>query len=624
MNIKQLSNHKEKIQRWFVFLILSITFLLSIKQMIPFESVDETMIANWLWKFHQNPFPVIQYPPLMLYVHFLLSLVYKTVLVFLGFLNNHSDFFSDGYGFWFTIEAGRVVSAIFGTMMVYLTYRIGRRFFNYQVGLVALLLLAFNDLVILHSHIFKTDIPAAFFLTLTLYFLLKFSDSHRLKDLFVTSFIFGLAVGTKYNVISFGFAIALSIFFVWKEKRDISLTRFLLMVPIGSLAGFLTAAPNWLIHPMGNFKLFLKAYNLDSGTVYNFGLGGKSTALQILWKLILGLIQHFGLIWIIIFFLSLITVWWSREKKEILILTHILIYILVFIQTGFYADRFGLPLYSAVAIIAGKLVIIDAPKLFKRKPSIWKYVMILFWIGIGFYALFNVQYNIKAFNQLKSGSKKNWVKQYRIAHNITNDKFQVARQHQTPKMDRDVWVQQNFRFFASTYKQRTSVRFLQALDHIYKKIKPEDYYKKKGYLQLNRFAPFYQVKKTKFQTWDYDMLLFYKISPQLKKWKSKKNVMPLPRCYTAEYGTSYLPLQDYEKNSRYFIMPSKFANHWICSRIKLSPLSFFVISEQGVHNLTISVNNRVRKIKYLPPNTLKEITFPEIPPRGSTWIIPIL
>ncbi|MCK4888598.1 MAG: hypothetical protein KAS97_01625, partial [Candidatus Aminicenantes bacterium] len=117
---------RDSLNRTLIFLIIFLSFLLAIYKSIPFESVDEHMIAKWIWGFHGNPFPVNQYPPLFLYLHFLLSLLYKSVFLLLGIVKTGYEFLYTGIGYKFMIEAGRYISAIFGMLMLYYIYRSGK------------------------------------------------------------------------------------------------------------------------------------------------------------------------------------------------------------------------------------------------------------------------------------------------------------------------------------------------------------------------------------------------------------------------------------------------------------------------------------------------------------------
>ena len=93
----------------------------------------------------------------------------------------------------------RLIVAAFGVGTVYLTFLVGRQVSRSMAGgLVASLVIAVLLPMVSSSQVVKADVPAAFFITLAVYFFLQTRDDRRLFPLLAASAFAGVAMGTKY------------------------------------------------------------------------------------------------------------------------------------------------------------------------------------------------------------------------------------------------------------------------------------------------------------------------------------------------------------------------------------------------------------------------------------------
>ncbi len=143
-------------------------------------------------------------------------------------------------------QAGRLLTALIGTATVAVVYGIGRRLFNQRVGLWAAFILAATALHIEHSHYITTDVPAAFFVALCLYFAARALEAHTLRYLTLSALMAGFAAGAKYNaglvVVTTGVA-----FLATRRDWDELVDPALILVPLAALAGFLISTPYALL-----------------------------------------------------------------------------------------------------------------------------------------------------------------------------------------------------------------------------------------------------------------------------------------------------------------------------------------------------------------------------------------
>ncbi|MCK4836949.1 MAG: glycosyltransferase family 39 protein [Candidatus Aminicenantes bacterium] len=604
-----------KFKPFLLILILISAFLLYIKEFLPFESVDETMIAGFVWGLHDSPFPVNLYPPFFLYIHFLLSLLYKSILIFLGVIHGSSKFMST-IGLSFTVEAGRVLNALLATALVYLVYRMGRKFYNKSVAFFAALLMAFNHLIILHAHIFKSDILVSLLITLSLYLLFKYLNSLNMKFIYFSAYLFGLSVAAKYNVYIFAPVILLALFLTRKEIGNLKMIRVVIALPMVMAAGFFTGAPNWLIHPLGNIRLFLEKYGFGSQSVFEpYRLYSPP---QIYIKFILNWISDFGWIFVLFFLIAIPISFLSKAKKEILLVTFILIYVILFGFMGFYGDRFCLPLYSSISILIGKTIFVDFKTLCRRRKKTWAILATMIWIGTSLFILFNIKSNLTTFNLIKTKSKDNWAKDYRSQHNLHPDRFNIAFQHLTPRIKGGIKLNASYQLRWFKRHQHKRPHFIQAVHKKYSEF-IKTYSKEESNLTIDfsRFKPFYLIQKPKVQPWDNDFLFLYRVPKNLSAIQKTHSILKIamPRSFTMNPHTSYFPLQLYEKHPGFGKTINGEYQHYLYSKQKVTKINIYVFNPHKRFDLSIRINHLNRRLKRKNTRAVEHLKIKNIKPK---------
>ncbi len=160
-------------------------------------SVDEPEIAeralNMMRSGSLSPHPFYDYPTLYMYV----QLAVYIARFLIGALN----------GAWNAVDAidvgafytwGRGVTALFGTATVFLVFQAGMRW-GARHALLAAGLLAVMPLHVQSSHYILADVPATFFITLTLVLSLAAHERGTVAAFAWAGAAAGLAAATKYN-----------------------------------------------------------------------------------------------------------------------------------------------------------------------------------------------------------------------------------------------------------------------------------------------------------------------------------------------------------------------------------------------------------------------------------------
>jgi 4-amino-4-deoxy-L-arabinose transferase-like glycosyltransferase len=157
---------------------------------------------------------------------------------------------------------GRAVTALFGTATVWLLYRVGL-YWDRRTALLAAVMLAVMPLHVRESHYTLTDVPATFFVTLTLLLSLRAHERARLWAFACAGAAAGLAGATKYNA---GLAIVVPfIAAAMTPAMRGSRAAALVWVVLGTMIAFLVAAPYTLLdlpHFLNGFAYLASEYRL--------------------------------------------------------------------------------------------------------------------------------------------------------------------------------------------------------------------------------------------------------------------------------------------------------------------------------------------------------------------------
>lgn len=581
--------------------ILAVTFVLSVKQLFPLSSFDEAEMMNWAKDLEKDLFPGRKFPPLFLYLHFLLSWIYRGVLAFLGVIETTTGFLDTESGFRLTVEAGRVLSAVFGTLTVFFTYKTGKRFFNTATGFAAAALLACNGLVILYSHIFRPDILVSLLMILSVYYLLGYLENAKPAHLFLSAFFYGLSVAGKFNVFPVILAIGFAVLLGPKKKegmqKTLPKTFFLLLA--GVAAGFFTGAPNWLINPIGNINKFFMQYSPQDGMIFKPYV--ITSPLGTFGEVVSDLSGYFGSVFIALLFIGILIAFLARSKKEMVISVWIVSYFLLLGIFGFYASRYGLPPYPLMALLMAKVLFVDLKKLFERFPKKeavrtgWKYAAVVLGVVIGINALFHTAGNIKSYNLLETQLSWDRTLEYRQQHNLLEKRFNIGRQIYTPKIPkRNIKLTKRFYFKFERRDSQKKMHFVQAhLDTYTGFMQDEEWRSDPRTVNLDQHRPFYRIEKREYQPWHPESIFLYLPSPGLAEIRPPGQPGPihLPRPFYPGEHTTYLPLQVYEKNPGFGRLSGKLYVHRLHSQRKIKKLIFKLFSPKQTSDLSITVNN---------------------------------
>jgi 4-amino-4-deoxy-L-arabinose transferase-like glycosyltransferase len=120
---------------------------------------------------------------------------FKHPILMLQIVSLFKEFFGDTD----IILLGRGLSAVFGTLIVFLSYLISKRTLGSKYALFVSLAIALSPIMVIHSHYLKEDIIATFFIFLSVYFLLEFIRQENNYNVFLFGIATGLACSAQYK-----------------------------------------------------------------------------------------------------------------------------------------------------------------------------------------------------------------------------------------------------------------------------------------------------------------------------------------------------------------------------------------------------------------------------------------
>ncbi|MBC8335237.1 MAG: phospholipid carrier-dependent glycosyltransferase [Anaerolineales bacterium] len=360
----------QKYEKWTPILLALLFILLTASGLATMHNPDELVhrvehaLGGW-WEFDETNF---DYPSLPKYVMFGVGKIVYAL--------DYADDFKN---------VARFLSVLLGAGTIYLVYLIVR---NMGGGILASsfasLFLLSNHILAINARFAHNDLYLTFFLTLTVYFLVKYQKTMLKGWLYGAFFCVGLAASSKYN--GGVFLLVPLLIYVYSEGKKLYLEKFrtletLFIAITLSFLGFALGTPKALLWMSYYFKRVIPvlsnhaSYGKTAESVTGlFGQWGimKTTLGAPAYYLFLLAFLYFA----IKFFLSLRRSE-GKENKNLtpLILLAILVFDLPIMVSYNYQARFFIPLMPFFAVLAA--LFIDDLQAHIQKSNYSKYHILL-------------------------------------------------------------------------------------------------------------------------------------------------------------------------------------------------------------------------------------------------------
>jgi len=137
----------------------------------------------------------------------------------------------------------RSITALLGTLTVFMVYLIARDLFDKRTARVSALFLGLAYLHVRDSHYATTDVAQAFLIMASVFFIMKCADIKTLKNYVLAGVLAGLAFATKYAGVFLVLPMSITHFFnIAEEKKRLLDKRIIWFLTAVALA-FLIGAP---------------------------------------------------------------------------------------------------------------------------------------------------------------------------------------------------------------------------------------------------------------------------------------------------------------------------------------------------------------------------------------------
>jgi hypothetical protein len=261
----------------------------------------------------------------------------------------------------------RLVSAVFGTLAVWLLYLAGSKLFDRRVGLLSAAVFSFSFLPVFYSHLALNDVPTLAPVCLSLWGIAGIVRQGRTRDFVLAGVGLGLACATKYTggIVLLPLVAAAAIQFAAPGGRGLAV-RGLVVSATCAAAAFVVANPYVVL----DFPAFWDGITHQSTAAGaeqgKLGLTHENGFLYYLWSFTWGLGWAPALAALIA-----VPVLWIDERRLVWILAPAPVLFVLFMgmQERFFG-RWLLPVFPFVCVLAAYAAIELADRAGRRMPAI--------------------------------------------------------------------------------------------------------------------------------------------------------------------------------------------------------------------------------------------------------------
>jgi len=328
---------------------------------------DETTIVKIALKFglgDLNPH-FFRYPTLYMYVVFMCYILYYFGGLIFGRYKVLDDFITESIiapKNFYLID--RFITIFFGTLTIYVVYRIAEKLFDKETAIISSLFLSFAYLHVRESHFGVTDVFMTFLVILTIFYILKSYKDSTITNYIRAGLFGGLAMSTKYNALLVIVPMFIVHHFNTVSKRSKFLDKKVIFFVIIFIIGFLIGTPFAIL----DFKQFTSDFLYEMKHLSK----GHDIILGIGWWYHLRFSLFYGLGWTL-FFASLAgisTFMIKRDiKKTFILLSFPLIYYILIGRGYTVFVRYAIPLIPFLCITAAVFVNYITNKIFSKHKN---------------------------------------------------------------------------------------------------------------------------------------------------------------------------------------------------------------------------------------------------------------
>lgn len=305
---------------------------------------------------------------LLIYILAIEYAIYFCVGWLVGIFNSVSDFASKVVvDMQPLFIMGRATSAVFGSLIIFVTYKIGSILFDRRIGVISSLFICFNFVHVEHSHLVLVDITMSLAVACSFLFAIKIAYWGTKRSHFCAGLFAGLAIVAKIpSVFILLSLITAHLIFCYKEGSAITKLkthRYIIVLLAGILLGTIIGNAGILVAPVRYFKYLLGLIGAYQGTTEMIPYFKPGNGYLFYLK---SMANNMGLP---VFLCSVLSIAFLKKqwKKFFLLLSFPLpFYLFMSNSKWFLGDRYLLPIYPFLSVLAATFAISTFQR-FKRE-----------------------------------------------------------------------------------------------------------------------------------------------------------------------------------------------------------------------------------------------------------------
>ncbi|MBA3052346.1 MAG: glycosyltransferase family 39 protein, partial [Candidatus Omnitrophica bacterium] len=149
----------------------------------------------------------------------------------LDFINGHKLFYNMNNRTGLLFFLGRFFMLLLGIPLALILSKWSENLYGSSASIITLALFCLSPNILAHARLITTDFGSVAFTIIASFFLWRFTNSLKLKDLLLSSALWGLALASKYTAIFYFGVFHLTAFFLCSKKKHFIILNFL-QIPI--------------------------------------------------------------------------------------------------------------------------------------------------------------------------------------------------------------------------------------------------------------------------------------------------------------------------------------------------------------------------------------------------------
>ncbi|MEO0084028.1 MAG: glycosyltransferase family 39 protein [candidate division WOR-3 bacterium] len=283
---------------------------------------------------------------------YLVAIIYKLGSIF-GFLTSTPTTYFELRDFYL---AGRLLTVIMSAIMIYLVFQISKIIFGTPTALLAALFLTSAPGLVVSSHYFRSEVPAAFWIVLAFFFAVKIVQTKKTKYYFLCALAIGFATSTKYNSI-FSILFLLAAHIMALKKKKVSVKTYIFNKKL--IISLMIIVGTFFIGSIGSLIYFTEfKQRLIKQLEYQKGVFEPAAGLGPSWfgYFLYVLPYSMSLPLLLLSVFSFLFAWIKRLRWDILFIVWIIAYYILMSSSTWWVVRYTIPLLPPLAILSARLI----------------------------------------------------------------------------------------------------------------------------------------------------------------------------------------------------------------------------------------------------------------------------